>query len=204
MLFLDWRAVLYSHTHAHTHYFSNLSLAYTHQDCGRMEMLGRSYWAQSPSFSICATTSTCTKAGSLLNLDRVLFLWLEYHFSSNSSTHMDPQVPRDNLGLSLCFHLFNASWKPVENGKAFKSLSLLIRKLHETTSILCACNPAKHGRVRSCTCINLANSIKINGAVPVYTNKKRGPHDCTLCLAHLPHRLPVEFSRKLLGLLFLT
>lgn len=152
-------------------------------------MLGRSCWAQSPSFSICATTSTCTKAGPLLNLDRVLFLWLEYHFSSNSSTHMDPKVPRDNLGPSLCFHLFNASWKPAENGKAFKSLSLLIQKLHETTSISCTCNTAKHGRVRSCTCINLANSIKINGAVPVYTNKKRGPALYALPTSHADYLL---------------
>lgn len=106
----------------------------------------------------CATTSTCIKAGPLPNLDRVLFLWLDYQFSSNSSAHMDPKVPWDNLGLSLCFHLFNASWKPVENGKAFKSLSLLIWRLPETIFILCAGNTAQHGRVRLCTCRNLANS----------------------------------------------
>lgn len=138
----------------------------------------------------CTTTSTCTRAGPLPNMGKVLFLLFECHFSSNRSTHMDPKVPWNNLSFSLCFQFFNASWQLIENKKEFKSLSLLIWKLHETTSVLCACNTAKHSRVRSCTCRNLENSIKINGSVPFYTNKKCGLHDCTLCLAHFPCRLP--------------
>lgn len=48
--FLDWWAVLYTHTHAHTHITSvSYVLPCSHQDCRRMQTLGGRYWAQSPS-----------------------------------------------------------------------------------------------------------------------------------------------------------